>query len=420
MKRRDFLGHLLSSIAGAGATSALGVSSALFSRAAAAASGGHTLVVVFLRGGWDGLNVAVPYGDASYYSLRPGISIPRPDSTQVRKAINLNGYFGFHPSMASLHSLYARGMVAVMPAVHYPNPSQSHFAGQDAIEHSTASVELTGWLARYMNDTPETGRQRAISLSGTLPRSLAGAFNPASAFPDIASLNLASSPDDHAAVSALISDAYRYEMPSSNPNSASLRAIGSQLIPNLTELEAAASLPVQNGAIYPGSAFGRQMMQGASLIKAGLGVELMTMTLGGWDTHSSEGGAEASGRMSMLLGNFSDSISAFFTDLGSMSGNVTLIAMSEFGRTAAENGSGGTDHGMATTWMAISGNLKGGVYSPGGWPGLAPTQLVSGRYLGASIDYRSLLAEVLRNRMGVSAVTNLLPGFDPSDLGIFL
>lgn len=419
MKRRVFLEHLLKAIGGAGTSSLLGAGSALLSTPAGAAGAGHTLVIVFLRGGWDGLNVAVPYGDANYYALRSSIAIPRPDSSQSRKVLDLNGYFGFHPSMASLHALYSKGMVAVMPAVHYPNPYQSHFAGQDMIEHSMAGEELTGWLARYLNETPDSGVQRAIALGDVLPRSLAGASTPASAFPDIASLNLASSPDDHAAISTVISDAYRYDLPANNPNATTLQVIGSQLVSNLVELESAASIPVQNNATYPNSSLGRQLRQGASLIKSGLGVELITLSLGGWDTHSQEGGAEASGRMSMLLTNFSNSISAFFTDLGALAGNVTVIAMSEFGRTAAQNGSGGTDHGMATTWMAIGGSLKGGVYCPGGWPGLSTTQLVNSRYLKATIDYRSLFAEALKSRMGVSSVASILPGFDPVTLGIF-
>lgn len=419
MKRREFLKHVFTAVGSAGTSSFFGAGSALLSRPARAADSGHTLVIVFLRGGWDGLNVAVPYGDANYYALRPGIAVPRPDSTQTRKALDLNGYFGFHPSMTSLHALYSNGIVAVMPAVHYPNPYQSHFAGQDMIEHSIAGEELTGWLARYLNETPDSGVQRAIALGDVLPRSLAGASTPASAFSDIASLHLASSPDDHAAISTVISDTYRYELPFNNPNSATLQVIGSRFVSNLVELESAANIPVQNNASYPNSNFGRQLRQGASLIKSGVGVELITLTLGGWDTHSQEGGTETTGRMSLLLANFSESVSAFFTDLGSLSGKTTVIAMSEFGRTAAQNGSGGTDHGMATAWMAIGGSVLGGVYSPGGWPGLASTQLVSGRYLEATIDYRSLMAEVLQNRMGVSSVANILPGFDPVKLGIF-
>lgn len=406
MNRRKFLGQALG-LAGAGA---MGLPSAGWATSTAS-PGGRVLVVVFMRGGWDGLNVVVPHGDDTYYSLRPTLAIRPPSDGSATSALDLDGFFGFHPSMSALRDMYQSGQVALMPAVQYAGASTSHFTGQDIIESAITTAGSTGWLARHLMQLSGDVTSKALSLSDQVPLSLAGLPRPVSAFPDLGSLYLASSQSDRTMLANVINQSYGATPPAGHPYAAALNGIGSSLLGELTALQAVGQMTPENGAAYPNTNFGRQMRQAAALVKGKTELQLITLNLGGWDTHSGQGGGQADGRMSQLLAGFSNSVNAFFTDLGGNASRVTLLAMSEFGRTAAENGSGGTDHGNASTWMAIGPTVNGGIHLGSGWPGLQPSQLRDGRALAHTIDFRAIYANVLTRCLGATNLSAVLPGY---------
>lgn len=404
MNRRRFLRQTLAHVGlGALAWSLAGV------RHVMAAPGDRVLVVVYLRGGWDGLNVAVPHGDDAYYSLRPTIAIRPPSDGGAASALDLDGFFGFHPAMSALHAMYQSGQVAVLPAVHYVGAWNSHFAGQDVIESGSVPALASGWLGRYLQQSTGDPTQKALSLTDQVPLSLVGLDTPVSAFPDLGSPYLASSTSDRAMLANVVSQEYGRAPLPGNPYSIALNGIGSKLLGDLASLQVVGQMTPENGAAYPVTTFGRQIRQAAALVKGRTGLELITLNLGGWDTHSSEGGA--SGRMAVQLADFSNSVAAFFTDLGAAASRVTLLTVTEFGRTAAENGSAGTDHGNASTWLAIGPNVRGGVHLGSGWPGLQPSQLFNGRALAHTVDFRAIYANVLSRCLGVTNIAAVLPGY---------
>jgi uncharacterized protein (DUF1501 family) len=410
MNRRNFLSAGLGCLT----WSAMGLT-----KTAEAAADERVLVVLFMRGGWDGLNVAVPYGDDDYYRLRPNIAIPRPHDGATHPALELNGFFGFHPSMTGLHALYEQGMVAVLPAVQYSSASRSHFAGQDTIECAVTGSPDQGWLARYLLATGKDPSVSAVSISEQMPRSLIGLPAPPMVIPGLSGLALAASQSDLPMMEDLIETSYGWGARNFSPYDEGLYRIGNNLKTKLHTLRDAGANHVSSSAGYPVSSLGRSMSHAAALVKARLGVELITLNASGWDTHGAQGGAQPQGRMATLLSDFSQSVQAFFNDLGSDASRVVVLTATEFGRTAAENNSEGTDHGHASTWMAISPLARGGMHLGGGWPGLDASSLHEGRYLAHTIDFRSIYAEVLQDFMGFSNTSAILPGFTRKPIGLF-
>jgi uncharacterized protein (DUF1501 family) len=381
------------------------------------AASDRVLVLVFMRGGWDGLNVVVPHGDDSYYALRPTIAVPSPATGGRSAALDLDGFFGFHSAMTDIWRLYQEGWVAVLPSVHYSDSSRSHFAGQDVIESATTPAIVNGWLARYIQAFGGGDSSRALSFGVKPPLSLMGLPSPVSAYQDFAGLNLASTATDQTLLSNLIQGSYSWPTENRNPNGSALKAVGSKLVPELESLRSLGEMVVDGGASYPSSPFGRQMRQAASLIKARAGLEIITVDCGGWDTHSNQGN-DATGRMGGLLTDFSSTIGAFFQDLAGSASRVTVLTSTEFGRTAAENGSQGTDHGNASAWLAMGPNVRGGLHPGSGWPGLKTDQLVDARALRHTVDFRSVYANVLSRFLGASGVNAILPGYSGMEIDI--
>ena len=411
MNRRAFL-----RCAGAGALAFSGLSG--LTRDAKAATSNKVLVAVFMRGGWDGLNICVPHGDDNYYSLRPSLAIRPPSSGNAQSALNLDGFFGFHPAMTSLYDLYQQGMVAVLPAVHYSGSSRSHFSGQDMIESAGAPALTSGWLARYLQQASSAPSAKAFSLSDQIPYSLLGLSTPITSFPDLSNLQIAATPVDRPLFADVIANSYREAPNPANPLAGALHGVGRTLLDELSALQAVGQMPADSSAVYPNVNFGRQLRQAAALIKANTGHEIITLNFGGWDTHSNQGAGDSAAPMSRLLTDFSDCINAFFADLGNSASRVLLMTSTEFGRTAAQNGSLGTDHGNASTWFLIGPNVRGGIHTGTGWPGLAKSQLVEERALAHSIDYRNIYAEVLEKHLGATNMAGVLPGFTSRPVGI--
>ncbi len=400
MRRRDFLKKLTA------AATLAGSGLALPRLAGAAAANDTVLVVVFQRGGCDGLNHCVPHGDGDYYALRPGIGISK---TEV---LDLDGFFGLHPAMAPLVPIYQAGELAMMPAVHYPQASRSHFDSQQYIESGNTQSEMNGWLNRFLTQDGSLAPLPGAAFGNSLPHALRGDFPAATLASLGGGLNLPNGFD--AQLRAGLQQLYTQSVPNGQSNRQLLHDSG---VTALEVLAAGAGLDPNNyapeyGAVYPSSGFGRQMAQAAQLIKAGLGTRVITIDIGGWDTHSSQGGAQ--GAQASRLADLAGGMAALHQDMSGHRQQVAILSMTEFGRTAKENGSGGTDHGNAGCWM-VAGNVNGGIY--GDWPGLSSTDLYKGRYLAHNIDYRDIMGEILLHHLGASDVAPLLPGHSLTAVG---
>jgi len=361
------------------------------------------LVVIFQRGAADGLNIVVPYREKNYYAMRPSIAIPQ---SQV---IDLDGFFGLHPSLAPFKPLYDQGHLAVVHAAGSPDMSRSHFDAQDYMESGTPGIKATqdGWLNRALQAEDLRRRDahtafRALALSAEVPLTLAGKI-PAIALNNVNSFAVGGrGPAQSPAANA-------FEAMYGDSGDRIFHAAGDETFEAVKMLRAAnpAQYAPGPGVEYPASEFGNNMRQIAQLLKANLGVEAAFTDVQGWDTHHNQGGVD--GQLSNRLRDFSASIAAFWRDLGDSADNVTLVTMSEFGRTARENGTGGTDHGHANAMFVLGGNVKGGkVY--GRWPGLDDHQLNEGRDLALTTDYRQVLGEVVDKTLGAANLDLVFPG----------
>lgn len=422
MKRRDFLRSSLKTVVGAGlAGSQLAPSPMnLFIRPAAAQGvTPPTLVVIFQRGGCDGLNTVVPYGDDEYYNLRPTIAIQPPDPQDPESALDLDGFFGLNPGLSGLKPIFDAGRLAVMPAVQYPGYSRSHFDSQNYIESGVRADDQDGWLNRYLSTSFGTGQLRAVHFGGSLAQSLRGPI-PVSSFSSIGAFSLGLSSADETELVDTVLPVYQ-QASEEGHNRDMVAEFGRVQFNNLDVVRSidTASYEPANGAQYPNSGYGRQLREIAQLIKRGVGLEAATVNIGGWDTHSNQGGGEQDGRQRRRLAEFGNGVAALYSDLGSLMDNVVIMTSTEFGRTARENGSFGTDHGVASSWFVAGGAINGGVYNPGGWPGLAPEQLIQGRFLNFSTDYRDILGDLLIGHLGNSNLATVLPGHSYNPVGLF-
>jgi uncharacterized protein (DUF1501 family) len=375
---------------------------------------GKVLIVLFQRGAADALNVVVPHGEKAYYQMRPAIAIPRPASGAAQTATDLDGFFGLHPALSPFKKLWDDGILATVHAVGSPSNTRSHFDAQDYMESGTPDNKGTrdGWLNRYLavkgtcdecklhdGTSAEKSPFRAVAMTPQTPRILEGGA------PSVAMNNL-----DEFTIRTNGTQADRIEALYRTGNADVVHAAGGEMFEAMKMLKAANPqqyIP-QNNADYPRSPFGQHLRQIAQLIKADVGLEIAFADVGGWDTHVNQGGA--TGQLANRLDDFAKSIGALVQDLGDRMSSVTILTMSEFGRTAHQNGNGGTDHGHATSMFVIGGDVKGKkVY--GKWPGLEPEQLNEGRDLALTTDFRSVFSEVAFKHLGAAKMDAVFPGF---------
>jgi len=377
----------------------------------AALAGKKRLVVLFQRGAADGLNIVVPHGERAYYSMRPTIAIPRPSSGQL-SAIDLDGFFGLHPSMDAFKPLWDQGHLAIIHAAGSPDETRSHFDAQDFMESGTPGLKATedGWLNRTMQTLGAEKDQHspfsAIALSTAMPRTLAGKF-PAVAISNINDFGVGGRNPNAAPISSTFEAMYAQSVDSV------LHGTGQETFEAVKMLKAAdpGRYTPAPGANYPRGRFGDSLKQVAQLLKADLGVEVAFADIGGWDHHVNEGNTQ--GQLANLLREFSQSIAAFWNDLGDLADSTVLVSMSEFGRTARQNGTGGTDHGHANVMFVVGGPVKGGkVY--GRWPGLEQSQLYEGRDLALTTDFRQVLGEMVYRHLGNHDLNDVFPNFQNS------
>ncbi|HMI52414.1 MAG TPA: DUF1501 domain-containing protein [Candidatus Saccharimonadales bacterium] len=377
--------------------------------AATPAAGKKQMVVLFQRGAADGLNIVVPFAEPNYYRLRPTIAIPQPKrGTAGESAIDLDGYFALHPSLAPLEPLFHRNQLAIVHAAGSPDPTRSHFDAQDYMESGTPGVKATedGWLDRAMQTIPEENASpfRAVAMGASLPRMLRGAAG-AIALPDLKQFKVLPSSGAMANVAQ-----GGFEAMYSRSVDHALHGTGAETFEaiNLLKKVDASKFPPENGAQYPKSRLGQSLQQIGILLKTGIGVEVLFVDCGGWDNHVNEGGVQ--GQLANLLRDLGQGLAAFHEDMGDRMENIVVVTMSEFGRTAKENGNRGTDHGHANCMFVMGGAVKGGqVY--GKWPGLAEHQLNDGRDLALTTDFRAVVGEILTKHMGVKDLAPVFPGF---------
>lgn len=415
-----------------------------------------TLVVLFLRGGADGLNVVVPYADDDYHKARPTLALAAPNNLKQpvgARVLALDDYFGLHPALTPLHSLYHEGKMAVVQAVGSGDQTRSHFEAMSTMERGLAQEAglASGWLARHLSSTAKDVQSplRAVAVDDTMPDSLRGATN-ATALRNLSTYRLTahdiSAPGKdvyHAKESreaafastldALYKDIGNREQgtgaTSSGHSSSPLLPFSSS--PSLVQqagqetlaaLEAIKRLDPANyrpaaGANYPVDIIGDGFRQAACLIKGNLGVEVVSLDMNGWDTHYGQG--RDAGLQPNLLRLLGEALGAFVTDLGKQFENTTIVVMTEFGRRVGENFSLGTDHGRASFMWLLGGGVKGGkVYAR--WPGLSKQkgQLEDDGDLRVTTDYRDVLSEVLTKRLNNAKLAEVFPNYTPKAHGI--
>lgn len=367
------------------------------------------LVVVFQRGGADALNIVPPYGDGRYYDLRPTVNIAEPESG-AGAALDLDGFFGLHPSMSSLMPAYQSGSLAFVHAAGSPDPTRSHFDAQDFMELGFLgkTTVFDGWVNRHLQASQaQTGETfRAVGFGQTVPLSMRGLVTPVG-LKSLESYDLVTLPGEYDPAREAILSMYAGSDLVSNTTGQLFGSIDELKLANPTQYEPA------NGATYPDTVFGQSMKQIGQLLRADVGVETVAVDSNGWDHHDEEAPILAS-----LLTDLSDSLAAFNQDMGEGMANITVVAMSEFGRRAYENGSAGTDHGHGGLMFALGGNVNGGqVY--GDWPGLQEQNLSDGD-LQVATDFRTVLGELLEKRLGNNDLSFVFPQFTgPPHLGIF-
>jgi uncharacterized protein (DUF1501 family) len=353
------------------------------------------LVAIFQRGAADGLNVVVPYFEKTYYDLRPTIAVPAP-GTKPNSAIDLDGRFGLHPSLQLLKPFWDSRQLAIIHATGSPDGNRSHFEAQDAMESGMAGrTTEDGWLNRALAPVVDTTSPlRAIAMGAKMPRTLRGNRG------GVAIGDLQQFQAKNSEVASIIEGMY-----ASSPESPLIKQ-GKGAFDAIRMIESINRNPANARGQYNGTEFGKALQQIARLIRADVGVEAAFADIGGWDHHTNE-----APQLTGLLQQFGSAIAAFANDMGDRMADIVLVTMSEFGRTAREDGNGGTDHGHGNVMMVLGGKVQGGkVY--GRWPGLEPEQLFERRDLAVTTDYRDVLGELVAEHLGQKA-DQVFPGFTP-------
>ena len=358
------------------------------------------LIVIFQRGAADGLNIVVPHGERAYYAMRPTISVPQ------SAVLDLDGFFGLHPSLSAFQPLWQQKHLAIVHAAGSPDPTRSHFDAQDFMESGTPGVKATddGWLNRSLRSVHESSSSfRAVAMGPSLPRILSGP-EPAVAINNINDFGIAGNNPRVAPIQNSFEAMYAGSV------DAVLHGSARETFDAVKMLKSAnpAQYTPAPGANYPRGRFGDSLKQLVQLIKANLGVQVAFADIGGWDHHVNEGSTD--GQIANVLREFSQSLAALWIDLGDLAEDTVIVTMSEFGRTARENGNRGTDHGHANVMFVLGGPVNGGKVF-GSWPGLDSSQLYEGRDLALTTDFRTVLGEAVYRHLGNQDLDSVFPGF---------
>jgi len=388
--RRQFLKRL----AAAGAVTIVGSSTAVRPMTAWALPGQDSdtvLVSVFLRGGADGLNIVVPYGDDEYYGRRPTLGITADGYT------DLDGFFGLNNNFGALLPQYQQGRLAIVHAAGSTDLTLSHFAAQPNMDTGFGS---NGWLQRALGIGQFDQSQSGLTIGDRVSPPLQGPW--AGAVVDTINETVRNG------MSLAVARTAIEEMYATTRFALERVAVASAL----ETIDQVSGVTPGDPAAFPSNSLGRDFREAAALIKADIGVRGVAIDTGGWDTH-----ADQAERFAVIGPRLAEALDAFQNDLGTTAQRVVVVVMTEFGRTSRENGSAGTDHGHGNFMMVMGdplvGNGGGNVLLTGAWPGLAEAQLHRDRDLVITTDFRSVLSELLDRHLGVDP-SAVFPGFDPS------
>ncbi|MEN9684729.1 MAG: hypothetical protein RLZZ28_515 [Bacteroidota bacterium] len=370
-----------------------------------------TLVCIFQRGAMDGLMAVSPYADANLKTLRPNLYMS--PAASEGKMVDLDGRFGLHPSLQAFAPFFEEKRMAIVHGVGSPNNSRSHFDAQDYMESGTPFNKGTasGWLNRAVGLLGhEATPFRAVSVTNSLPRSFYG-DNEAIAINNLQEFAIQMRGNPLASNLASKSFEQLYDQTSSQLlNKTGKESFDAMKMLNVNTIK---NYQPVTGVIYPNSPLGNSLKQIAMLIKMDVGLEIAFAESGGWDTHVNQG--TVIGSLARNLKDFSDSIAAFWKDMEACQDEVTVMTMTEFGRTVHQNGTGGTDHGRASCLFVLGNDVQGGkVYN--NIQSLAKTDLEDGRDLPVSTDFRAVFSAVANGHLKINSNKNLFPLWEGQSL----
>ena len=375
---------------------------------------GNVIVVVFLRGGADGLNMVVPYGEDNYYKARPTLAVPTPGSG-IGRSLKLDDMFALNPDLSPLYPLFQNGELGIVHAVGSYDRTRSHFEAMSAMERGARDDregQDGGWLARHLLASGgASAPMRTVAFASTMPESLAGATQ-AVAIESLADYRLNVPDDERSATHAALTDLYaRHDDVFAEAGRNTLNALQS-----LRSYDPETSKP-ENGAAYPETRLGQALAQVAYLIRQDVGLEIACLDAadrGGWDTHVAQGPW-----LTGLLDDVGKSLAAFRRDVGREMSRVTVVVQTEFGRRVKENSGYGTDHGRGSVMLSLGGGVVGGRVVAD-WPGLSNEILEGPGDLPVTTDYRNVLAEMLERRLGSASTSQVFPGLERKGVGMFV
>jgi len=402
LSRRSFLGRLgavgaLAGLSGTGLSTQMAFAAEPYT--------GDVLVVLSLRGGFDGMNAVVPTADPRYLQVRPGIGIPQ------NALLPLDSMFGLHPAMAALMPFWDAGQFGAVQAVGMSNPTRSHFEAMEEMERAAPGSSVrSGWLDRTLG-LRETGTAfQAVQMGSSMAASAFRGPAPELAMWSVNDFELSGAWD--------LAERQRWTAALTTLHEGAPAAVADPASTTLSALSAAAQMQdagYSPNASYPATDLGRALRDVARVIKADIGLQVAAVDFGDWDMHTDLGNVDA-GWLTDKLGELANSMAAFATDLGQRFNDVTVLTLTEFGRSLVENGSGGVDHGHGQAVLLLGGGVQGGQVH-GTWPTLEEEAL-SGGDLAGTTDYRQILAEILEKRCEGSQMSTVFPDLSGDRLGV--